>query len=143
MAQAQQTRDQTVRGQSENLTDSPMMAHLLQALKAGTDVGHYGRLVFVMVAQWFMDDDEMIGLLAKQPDHDEEEARRLVAQVKARGYNPPKREKILAWQQEQDFPICPDAADPGSCNVYAELKFPDEVYENIGEFWEEKVEASR
>ena len=143
MAQAEQTRDDTVRGQSENLTDSPMMAHLLQALRAGTDIGHYGRLVFVMVAQWFMDEDELVELLAKQPDHDEEEARRLVAQVKARGYNPPKREKILAWQREQDFPICPDADDPSSCNVYAELKFPDQVYENIGEFWEEKVEASR
>jgi hypothetical protein len=34
---------------SDNLRDSPMMAHLLDALEAGQDVGHYGRLTFVMV----------------------------------------------------------------------------------------------
>ena len=32
-------------GRSGDLRDSPMMAHLLDALEAGTDVGHYGRLV--------------------------------------------------------------------------------------------------
>jgi hypothetical protein len=47
----------------------------------------------------------------------------------------------VQWQREQDFPICPSPDDPGSCNVYSELQFPDEVYENIGDFWEEKAEA--
>src|SRR4026209_2943243 len=43
--------DRQARGQSDNLRDSPMMAHLLDALEKGTDVGHYGRLVFAMVAR--------------------------------------------------------------------------------------------
>src|SRR5687767_15462141 len=47
------------------------------------------------------------------------------------GYNPPKREKILQYQQEQGFPICPDAEDPDACNLYRNLKFPDGVYEKI------------
>jgi hypothetical protein len=64
-----------------------------------------------------------------------------VLQVKGHDYNPPKRERILEWQAQQDFPICPDADDPGACNVYRELRFPGNVYENIGEFWEEKAEA--
>jgi hypothetical protein len=127
---------------STDLRDSPMMAHLLDALEKGTDVGHYGRLVFVMVAQYFMEDDDMVKLLAKQPDHGDEEARELVAQVKGHGYNPPRRDKILAWQSEQDFPICPTPDDPQSCNVYRELRFPDEVYETIGDFWEEKAEVA-
>lgn len=128
-------------GRGTELHDSPMMAHLLDALKKGTDIGHYGRLVFVMVAHHFMDDDQMVKLLAKQPDMDEDDARGLVAQVKARDYNPPKRDKILAWQSEQEFPIIPDPDDPDSGNVYRELKFPDDVYESIGEYYEEKAEA--
>ena len=145
MAQAQQTRNDTDRdtdgGQSTDLRDSPMMAHLLDALEKGTDIGHYGRLVFVMVARHFMDEDEMAGLLAKQPGHGEEDARELVAQVKGHDYNPPKRDKILAWQAEQEFPICPNPDDPQSCNVYRELRFPDGIYENIGDCWEEKADA--
>jgi DNA primase large subunit len=129
-------------GRSERLEDSPMMAHLLGALKQGTDIGHYGRLTFVMVARHFMDDDELVKLLAKQPEQDEESARSMVMQVRGHDYNPPRREKILQWQAEQEFPICPDPDDPQSGNVYRELKFPDHVYEEIGEFWEDKAEAA-
>jgi hypothetical protein len=118
-----------------------MMVHLLDALKAGTDIGEYGRLTFVMVARYFESDEEMIKLLAKQPGFDQTKARALVLQVKQRGYNPPKRERILQWQSKQDFPICPSPDDPKSCNVYTELKFPDEVYNNINEFYEERAEA--
>ena len=130
-------------GRSENLRDSPMMAHLLDALEAGTDIGHYGRLTFAMIARHFLDEDELVRLLASQPDHTEEEARSLLLQVKGRDYNPPKRERILEWQAQQDFPICPTPDDPTSCNVYRELRFPDSVYEHIGEFWEEKAEAQK
>ncbi len=126
---------------SENLQDSPMMAHLLGALKKGEDIGHYGRLVFVMVARFFMNEDEMVKLLEKQPDMDEQSARALVLQVEQKDYNPPKRDRILEWQSTQDFPICPDPEDPNACNVYKELRFPDNIYENIGEFWVEKSEA--
>ncbi len=128
-------------GRSTELRDSKMMAHLLDALEAGTDIGHYGRLVFAMVARHFMDDEELVSLLANQPDHDEKDARSLVLQVKARDYNPPKRNRILEWQAQQDFAICPTPDDPSSCNVYSELQFPDHIYENIEEFYEEQAEA--
>ncbi len=126
---------------SDDLRDSPMMAHLLGALEAGEDIGHYGRLVFVMVARHFMDDDEMIKLIAGQPEMDEERARAMLLQVQARDYNPPKRDRILEWQAQQDFPICPNPDDPNSCNVYRELRFPEGIYENIDEFWVEKSDA--
>jgi hypothetical protein len=126
---------------SEDLRSSPMMAHLLDALEQGTDIGHYGRLVFAMIARYFLDENEMIDLLSRQPDQSEQDARALLLQVQGRDYNPPKRDRILQWQAEQDFPICPDVDDPNACNVYRELHFPDDVYENIGEFWEEKAEA--
>ncbi len=128
-------------GRSTELRDSKMMAHLLDALEAGTDIGHYGRLVFAMVARHFLDEEELVSLLANQPDHDEKDARSLVLQVKARDYNPPKRNRILEWQAQQDFPICPTPDDPSSCNVYSELQFPDHIYENIEEFYEEQAEA--
>ncbi|HEX8684564.1 MAG TPA: hypothetical protein VF707_19760 [Ardenticatenaceae bacterium] len=128
-------------GRSTELRDSKMMAHLLDALEAGTDIGHYGRLVFAMVARHFLDDEELVSLLANQPDHDEKDARSLVLQVKARDYNPPKRNRILEWQAQQDFAICPTPDDPTSCNVYSELQFPDHIYENIEEFYEEQAEA--
>ena len=127
---------------STDLRDSPMMAHLLDALEAGTDIGHFGRLTFVMVARHFMREEEIVGLLSRQPDGDEASARSLLLQVEGRDYNPPKREKILEWQSQQEFPICPNPDDPGSCSVYRELKFPDEVYQEIEEFWEERAEAA-
>jgi hypothetical protein len=118
-----------------------MMAHLLDALEAGTDIGHYGRLAFAMIARHFMDEAEVVGLLARQPDQDDDKARSLLLQVNGRDYNPPKRERILEWQAQQDFPICPTPDDPGACNVYRELRFPDTVYEQIGEYWEQQAEA--
>ena len=57
--------------------------------------------------------------------------------VKGRDYNPPKRERILEWQSQQDFPICPTPDDPQACNVYSDLQFPDGIYDNINQFYEE------
>ena len=123
------------------LRKNDMMAHLLNALDTGEDIGHYGRLVFAMVGHHFLSLDELIRHLAKCKGFDEEQARALVLQVKGRDYNPPKRERILEWQAQQDFPICPTPDDAGSCNVYRELRFPQSVYDHIEEFWEEQDEA--
>lgn len=125
---------------SENVRDSRMMAHLLDALENGTDIGEYGRLTFVIVARHFMDEGELASILSKQPGFDEQSARALLLQVAERDYNPPKRERVLDWQNQQEFPICPDPEDPKGCSVYRELRFPQEVYDRIGEFWLEKSE---
>ena len=124
----------------EELRQNAMMAHLMDALEAGKDIGHYGRLVFAMVARHFMEEDELVKLLRKDPDFSEEQARALVLQVQGRDYNPPRRERILEWQQQQEFPICP-SDDPDACNVYRDLRFPDSIYEHISEYYEEKAEA--
>ena len=150
MSKVNDTRDtrdtapasETPDGRGTDLRDSPMMARLLDALNEGTDIGHYGRLTFAMVARFFLPEDELVALLAKQPEQDEETARAMVLQVKGHDYNPPKRDRILQWQAQQDFQICPDADDPSACNVYRELRFPDHIYENIGDYWEEQAEAS-
>jgi hypothetical protein len=123
----------------EELRNSPMMAHLLDALESGTDIGHYGRLTFVMVARHFLPEDEIVDLLSHQPDHNPTDSRALLHQVKTHDYNPPKRDRILQWQSEQDFPICPTPDDPTSCNVYRELRFPDGIYDSITEFHEEQA----
>lgn len=138
MSQVKQHADDR---RSDHLRDSPMMTHLLEALQAGTDIGHYGRLTFAMIARYFLAEDELVRLLANQPEQTEAEARALVLQVQGHDYNPPMRERILAWQAQQDFPICPTPDDPKSCNVYRELRFPDEVYERIGDYWEEEAKA--
>src|SRR5438876_8187258 len=104
--------DHQAQGQSDNLRDSPMMVHLLDALEDGTDVGHYGRLVFAIVARHFLDEAELIDLLARQPGQDETQARALLLQVKTHDYSPPSRERILEWQAHQKFPIVPHADDP-------------------------------
>jgi hypothetical protein len=124
----------------DELRKSDMMAHLLDALEKGTDIGHYGRLVFAMVARHFIDEDELVNTLQKDKDFDEAQARSLVAQVQGRDYNPPRREKILQYQQEQEFPIIPNPDDPDSGNVYRDLQFPDHVYEHISEYYEQKAE---
>jgi DNA primase large subunit len=123
----------------EELRKSEMMAHLLDALDEGKDIGHYGRLTFAMIARHFMTEEELIEYLQKDSDFSETEARALVKQVEGKDYNPPKRDRILDWQQQQDFPICPNPDDPDSCNVYRDLQFPDEVYEHISSYYEHKV----
>ena len=128
---------------SENLRDSPMMAYLLDALEKGTDIGHYGRLTFVMVARHFLDEKEIVRLLSHQPDHNKQEAHTVLQQVKTHDYNPPKRERILEWQKQQDFPICPNPEDSTSCNVYRDLRFPSNIYENIEEYYEQEEDSSK
>lgn len=127
----------------EDLRKSGMMSHLLDALDEGKDIGHYGRFVFATVARHFLDQDDVVARLAKDQDFGEGEARSLVQQVESRDYNPPRREKILQYQQEQDFPICPNPDDPDACNVYRELEFPDGLYENISEYHEQKADAEK
>ncbi|HYX52063.1 MAG TPA: hypothetical protein VE783_01340 [Candidatus Limnocylindrales bacterium] len=101
-----------------------MMKRLLEALASGEDIGQYGRLVFAMVARHFISREELVEQLCKCPAFSQEQALSLVDQVSQRDYNPPRREKILAWQQEQDYQICPVPGDPDACNLYKNLKFP-------------------
>jgi DNA primase large subunit len=123
----------------EDLRKSDMMAHLLEALDAGEDIGHYGRLVFAMIARHFMSEEEVIEYLQKDTDFSEGEAKALYQQVQGKDYNPPKRDRILEWQSKQDFPICPNSDDPDACNVYRDLTFPEHVYEHISEYYEQKA----
>ena len=123
------------------LREDAMMAHLLESLDAGRDIGHYGRLVFAMVARHFLSDPEVIAELTKDRDFSEQQAVTMLRQVEGRDYNPPRRERILQWQAEQDFAIIPDPADPDSGNVYKSLRFPKELYDHIGHYQEEKAEA--
>ena len=122
------------------LREDTMMAHLLDALAEGKDIGHYGRLVFAMVARHFLSDDEVIAELTKDSDFSEEQAQQMLTQVEGRDYSPPRRERILAWQKEQSFPIIPND-DPDSGNVYKTLRFPKELYDHIGHYQEEKAES--
>ena len=122
----------------EDLRQSPMMAHMLDALDNGEDIGHYGRLVFAMIGRHFVSNDELVKLLTKDHDADEQEIRAMVQQVQDKAYSPPRREKILEFQNQQDFEICPNPDDPDACNVYNELQFPDDVYESIQEYQEKR-----
>ena len=123
----------------KDLRQSPMMVHLMDALKKGEDIGHYGRLTFAMIAHHFVEPDELVRLLEQDKTMDTAQAKSLVQQMESRGYSPPRRERILEWQAQQDFPICPTPDDPASCNIYRELRFPDGIYDNIQEFWEEQA----
>ncbi|QIN78992.1 hypothetical protein GBA65_11170 [Rubrobacter marinus] len=123
----------------EDLRKSPMMSHILDALENGEDIGHYGRFTFAVIARHFVDNDELVKLMTQDKDADEEEIRALVQQVEEKNYSPPKRDKILDYQKQQDFDICPNPDDPDACNPYQELDFPDEVFESIQEYREEKA----
>src|SRR5687767_10754875 len=119
----------------KELQQDPMMAHLMTSLDQGRDIGHYGRLVFVMVARHFLSEKQLLEWLMKDRDVDEQKARSLLVQVDARDYNPPKRERILDWMSKQNFPICPDPSDPDQCNVYKSLDFPKEIYDKIQSYY--------
>ena len=126
-----------------DLRKNPTMAHLLDALDEGKDIGHYGRLVFAIVARHFMDADEVVDHLQKDEDFSEADARALVQQVQDKGYNPPNRDTIRGYQEQQDFPILPEghADDPDVGNLYQDLDFPDEVYENISAYRQQKAQS--
>src|SRR5437773_10471874 len=89
------------------LRRNAMMSHLLDALAQGEDIGHYGRLVLVMVARYFLPEDYLLKQLQADPDMDEDKARALIEQLVSKGYSPPSREKVLEFQKHQQFPICP------------------------------------
>lgn len=125
----------------EDLRRSPMMVHLLDSLERGEDIGHYGRLTFAMIAHHYVERDELVRLLEQDGTMDETQAKSLVQQVESRDYNPPRRERILEWQAQQDFPICPTPDDPDSCNPYRELEMPEAVIENIEEYREQQYDA--
>jgi hypothetical protein len=112
-------------GGEEALRKDSMMGHLLDSLEAGKDIGHYGRLVY----------------LTRDQDFSEEQAEVMMRQVESRDYNPPKRERILEWQGQQEFPILPNPEDADCGNLYRNLKFPEAVYEHIGQYQEEKIKA--
>lgn len=118
-----------------------MMAHLLDALSEQRSIGHYGRLVFAMVARYFLKDEEVARWLRKDPECDAAHARALVRQVREHRYTPPTREKILEFQRHQEFPIVPNAQDPDMGNVYRNLRFPPPVYEHIEDYYEDKSAA--
>ena len=118
-----------------------MMAHLLDSLEAGTDIGHYGRLVFAMVARHFLTHEEVLDWMTKDKDDDREKALLMLRQVEGKDYTPPKRDKILYYQSQQDFAILPFPDDPDCGNIYRNLKFPDAIYKHIGHYQEAKSEA--
>jgi DNA primase large subunit len=122
----------------EDLKQSQMMNHMVEALENGEDIGHYGRLTFAMVGVYFANDDELVQVMSKDEDADEREVRAMVQQVREKGYNPPNREKILEWQSKQDVQICPNPDDPDACNVYTELDIPQGVLEDIQEYQEKR-----
>ncbi len=125
-----------------DLKKNAMMSHLIDSLQGGKDIGHYGRLTFAMVARHFLEDKELVKLLAQDKDENEAEAAALVEQVKAADYNPPGRAKIQQWQSEQEFPILP-TDDPDGGNVYRDLEIPQKVYDEIEHYHEEKAAAQK
>lgn len=125
----------------DELRNDSMMSYLLDSLHDGKDIGHYGRLVFAMVARHFMPAEEVISWLTRDKDFSDTQARAMLTQVEAHGYNPPRRERILEWQSQQEFPILPHPEDPDCGNLYRNLRFPDAIYGNIEQYQEQKWSA--
>ena len=127
-------------GEAELRKDS-MMGHLLDSLNEGKDIGHYGRLVFAMVARHFLPHEEVLAWMMKDKDDTEEKATLLLRQVEGKDYSPPRRDKILQYQAQQDFPILPYPDDPDCGNLYRNLKFPTEIYDHIGHYQEARQDS--
>ena len=123
----------------KDLKANHMMAHLTEALDKKQDIGHYGRLVYTIVARHFLSEDELVKQLSKDQDFGEEQARGLVQQVQEADYSPPRREKLLEYQGKQDFPILPDTDNPDEGNVYRDLEFPQHVYDHIQDYHQQKA----
>jgi hypothetical protein len=138
-SQVSRDKDDAQISGEEQLRNDSMMAHLLDSLQSGKDIGHYGRLVFAMVSRHFMPHEEVLAWLTRDPDFSEQDAAAMLRQVEGKDYNPPKRERILEWQAEQEFPILPKPEDPDCGNLYRNLKFPDSIYSHIEQYQEQKA----
>ena len=124
----------------KELKANHMMAYLTESLDKKQDIGHYGRLVYAIVARHFLSEDELVKQLTKDQDFSEEQACGLVQQVQEADYSPPGRNKIMEYQGKQDFPILPDTDNPDEGNVYRDLEFPQHVYDHIQEYHQQKAE---
>ena len=80
--------------------------------------------------------------LTLDKDFSHDQALVMLRQVEARDYNPPKRDRILEWQAQQDFLLLPHPDDPDCGNLYRNLKFPTEIYNHIEHYQEEKLHAA-
>ena len=125
----------------DELRKDPMMSSLLDALERGEDIGHYGRLVVVMIGRHFLERDALVALISGG-SCDDSSARMMVQQVDEADYSPPRRAKIVAYGAKQDYVIIAEDADPDYGNVYRTLEFPEHVYEHIGEYREAKTAAA-
>src|SRR5690242_2413996 len=72
---AETQQDPEVQAQSSSpstgepaLRNDSMMAHLLDSLRGGKNIGHYGRLVLTMVARHFLHHDQLLTLLTRDPE---------------------------------------------------------------------------
>jgi hypothetical protein len=93
-----------------------------------------------MIARHFLSHQEMLAELTKDPDFNEEQARVMLNQVEDRDYSPPRRERIVEWQAQQEFPILPSLDDPDCGSVYRSLHFPEKTYKHITEYQEERLQ---
>ncbi len=73
----------------------------------------------------------------------ESDALNMLSQVEERDYNPPKRDRLLEWHAQQEFPILPHPDDPDCGNLYRNLKFPDAIYNHISQYQEQKAHAEQ
>ncbi len=99
-----------------------MMDYMPDALDE--DVGHYGRLDFVMDARHFVDNEEIVGLLAKHHDANEQEIRVMAQQVEEKGYSPPRRDKVLELAGAARFSNQPEPRRPGRLQRLRHAELP-------------------
>ena len=105
----------------DELRKDPMMTYLLDATLRGEDIGHYGRLVVVMVGRHFLDREALVSAIA-HGECDGPAARALIDQVELADYSPPKRAKILTTRNvrsSRSFPtraIRVPATSTGRCS---------------------------
>jgi hypothetical protein len=61
----------------------------------------------------------------------------VLRQVEGRNYNPPKRDRLLEGQAQQEFAILPHLDDPSCGHLYRNLRFPDSIYIHISQYQEQ------
>ena len=126
------------------LRKNDMMAHLLDSLEAGKDIGHYGRLVFAMVARPFPERQP-----AGEAVDEGQELRRGRREDAGRPGAEPRlqpaqagEDPAVSWSSRSS-PSAPTPTDPDACNVYKDLQFPEAVYAKINEYYQQKVRHGR
>jgi hypothetical protein len=108
----------------------PCLKEVIERGLAGINLRHEERLIFLYIAKWFLDDNQLQNFYSSQPDYDSRFTQYMIDHNRSRGYMPVNCLSIIndrvctCGTSEQDVGCC-------GTTIYRSFIFPQEVYDRV------------